>query len=112
MIAAGLQYACALLDNGQVKCWGTGGPLGLGDTNKRGDGPGEMGDALPFVDLGNGRSARVIAAGGASCALLDNDQVKCWGDNYFGELGLGDTNNRGDGPGEMGDALPPVDLGQ
>ena len=28
--------------------------------------------------------------------------VKCWGWNRYGELGLGDTNHRGDGPGEMG----------
>ena len=28
--------------------------------------------------------------------------IKCWGFNYYGQLGLGDTNNRGDGPGEMG----------
>ena len=28
--------------------------------------------------------------------------IKCWGYNNYGQLGLGDTNNRGDGPGEMG----------
>ena len=28
------------------------GILGLGDTNTRGDGDNEMGDLLPFVDLG------------------------------------------------------------
>jgi hypothetical protein len=28
-----------------------------------------------------------------------------------GQLGLGDTDNRGDGPGEMGANLPAVDLG-
>ncbi len=31
--------------------------------------------------------------------------------NDYGQLGLGDINNRGDQPGEMGAALPPVDLG-
>jgi len=36
--------------------------------------------------------------------------VKCWGDNYSGQLGLGYTKNRGDQPGEMGDALLPVSL--
>ena len=38
--------------------------LGYGDTQNRGDGGGEMGDNLPSVDLGSGRSAKFIAAGG------------------------------------------------
>jgi alpha-tubulin suppressor-like RCC1 family protein len=107
-------YACALLDNKSVKCWGSNynGQLGLGDTNSRGDAPGEMGDNLPAVDLGTGRTATAIfCTYSHTCALLDNKSVKCWGDNYNGRLGLGDTNHRGDEPGEMGDNLPAVDLG-
>jgi hypothetical protein len=46
-----------------------------------------------------------------SCAVLQNRQIKCWGNNTYGQLGLGDTNNRGDNPGEMGASLPAVDLG-
>ena len=38
--------------------------------------------------------------------------MKCWGRNNYGELGLGDDDYRGDEPGEMGDNLPFVDLGQ
>ena len=38
-------------------------------------------------------------------------QVKCWGRNDEGELGLGDTKNRGDGAGEMADSLETVELG-
>ncbi len=124
-IAVGGMSSCALLDDGQVKCWGanSAGQLGLGDTANRGDEPGEMGDNLPAVDLGTGRTAKTIAmsgivndmrvpAGGEhACAILDNGQVKCWGDNAVGQLGLGDTANRGDEPGEMGDSLPAVDLG-
>jgi alpha-tubulin suppressor-like RCC1 family protein len=113
-LSAGFLTTCALLDNGRVKCWGNNGSgqLGLGDTNARGDGPGEMGDALPAVDLGTGRTAVAISvADTGPCALLDNGRVKCWGLNISGLLGQGDTENRGDGPGEMGDALPPIDLG-
>ena len=42
---------CALLDNATLKCWGenTTGDSGIGDFNRRGDGPGEMGDNLPAV---------------------------------------------------------------
>src|SRR3569623_305947 len=71
-----------------------------------------MGYALPVVNLGTGRTAISIAARGAhSCALLDNGKVKCWGVNWGGQLGLGDTDTRGDEPGEMGDALLTVDVG-
>ncbi len=113
-ITAGNHHTCALLGNGQVKCWGNNefGQLGLGDTNRRGDGAGEMGDNLPAVSLGSGRTATSIIAGNYhTCALLDNGEVKCWGQNLYGVLGLGNTNNRGDGSGEMGDNLPAVSLG-
>ena len=32
--------------------------------------------------------------------------VKCWGKNDKGQLGIGDTDNRGDAAGEMGASLP------
>jgi len=112
-IAAGNYHTCALLDDKSVKCWGYNdqGQLGLGDSNTRGDASGEMGDNLPTVDLGTGRSATAIAVGSHTCALLDDKSMKCWGTNGNGELGLGDTNSRGDASGEMGDNLPAVDLG-
>jgi len=114
-ISVGNGHTCALLDNATVKCWGFNqfGPLGLGDTNHRGNQPGEMGDNLPIVNLGTGRTATAISAGSGQnvCALLDDATVKCWGNNFNGGLGLGDTNHRGDGPGEMGDNLPVLNLG-
>lgn len=113
-VALGAGHSCALLNTGQVKCWGLNdlGQLGLGDNLARGDQPGEMGDNLPAVNLGAGRTAVDIAAGGShSCAVLDTGRIKCWGNNSWGQLGLGDMNSRGDQAGEMGDALPAVDLG-
>ena len=110
-IAAGVDHTCALLDNGGVKCWGynNNGQLGYGDTQSRGDGADEMGDSLPTVDLGSGRSAKFIAAGGYhACAQLDDGGVKCWGRNDYGQLGYGDTQNRGDGADEMGDNLKAI----
>ena len=103
-----------MLDDRSVKCWGWNynGQLGYGDTIQRGDGAGEMGDALPAVALGTGRTVVSIAAGWYhTCAVLDDRSVKCWGGNYDGELGYGDTIWRGKGAGEMGDALPAVALG-
>lgn len=113
-VSAGSAHVCAILDDGSLKCWGSGadGRLGLGDTTNRGDGPGEMGDSLPAVDLGAGRTVTAVAAGETwTCALLDDASVKCWGRATNGTLGYGDLTFRGDGPGEMGDALAKVDLG-
>lgn len=111
-IAAGLDHTCALLEDGSVKCWGAGARLGQGDFANRGDDPGELGNALPAVDLGTNRRAVALTAGNyTSCALLDNAQIKCWGLGLFGALGRGNSENIGDEPGEMGDALPPIDLG-
>lgn len=113
-VALGGQHSCAILDNNSVKCWGGNdyGQLGLGDREHRGDDPEEMGDNLPTVPLGRGRSAVAISLGmNHSCVVMDNGAIKCWGANTFGQLGLGDAENRGDDPGEMGDNLPEVNAG-
>ena len=110
-ISTGSWHTCALLSSGAVKCWGynSDGQLGLGDTNSRGDEPNEMGVNLLAVDLGLAAGVTVTAISTDSdhtCALLSSGAVKCWGSNSDGQLGLGDTNNRGDEPNEMGAALP------
>lgn len=113
-ISVGSGHTCALLEGGGVKCWGAGwsGALGLGDGANRGDDGNEMGDSLPTIDLGLDRTAVAISAGpGRSCAILDNGQLKCWGNNSSGALGLGDTMSRGNAPDQMGENLPAVDLG-
>ncbi len=111
-VTAGDAHTCALLDDGNVKCWGlnSSGQLGQGNTTTLGDGDGEM-LFLPTVDLGAGRTATAVAAGGShTCALLDNGTVKCWGLNSSGQLGQGNTTTLGDQAGEMA-ALPAVNLG-
>jgi hypothetical protein len=116
-IAVGRYHTCAILDDHGVKCWGFDnfyGQMGLGDNKKHGVTAAEMGDALPKVDLGTGRTAKAIAAARyATCVILDDDTIKCWG--YGGQTGIPSETlaqgMRGDEPGEMGDALPRVDLG-
>jgi alpha-tubulin suppressor-like RCC1 family protein len=74
-----------------------------------------MGDNLPTVDLGTGRTATAISLGSAqsahTCALLDNAAVKCWGQGAYGQLGQGNTTTLGDGANEMGENLTAIDLG-
>ncbi|KAG2445417.1 hypothetical protein HXX76_000039 [Chlamydomonas incerta] len=116
-VSTGGRFTCALAD-GEVKCWGQNdyGQLGLGDSEFRGNQPGQLGQALPRVDLGTGVNVTQLSTGTAfSCALVKDASakpaIKCWGSNSGGQLGQGDTVNRGDEPGSMGDALKPVDLG-
>eukprot|EP00439_Symbiodinium_sp_Y106_P064875 s2808_g10.t1 len=113
-IASSQHIMCALLDDGTVRCWGSGtdGGQGSGDTVQRGSESSKPLLSAPLVDLGTGRTAKQITVGlYFGCALLDNDSVKCWGRNTLGQLGQGDTENRGDEPDELGDKLPPIDLG-
>src|SRR5262249_40681265 len=103
-------FTCALLNTGEVKCWGWSIALPYG-TGSKGDSPNEMGDLLPAVSLGTGLTAKSISAGmHHACALLSNNQIKCWGDNPYGTLGQGDTVPRTI-LARMGAALPVVSLG-
>jgi cysteine-rich repeat protein len=94
-IAAGSFHTCGLLDSGSVRCWGNGsnGQLGYGNTTDIGDNepPASAGD----IDLGG---SAVALAGGAfhTCALLDTGAVRCWGANFAGQLGYGNTTDIGD----------------
>ena len=113
-VSAGQDHTCALLDNDMIKCWGNGfyGQLGQGNSENIGDDMNEMGDDLAAVDLGSGRTAKQVSAGEAhTCALLDNDMIKCWGNGFYGQLGQGNSENIGDDMNEMGDDLAALDLG-
>jgi len=104
-ISVGDQHNCVWFQDGKLKCWGKNdeGQLGLGDRESRGDGPNEMGDQLPFVDLGTGASVELAVAGSlTTCALLSDQRVKCWGYAYTS------THERGRIP--TGDQVPALSL--
>ena len=109
-LSAGLRFTCAILESGQVVCWGHNGSgqLGNGKQGNVGDGPDEMGAALIPVDLGE-QAEQVAAGPHHACALLSTGTVKCWGRASAGALGYGNTENI-DQPVELA-AMKPVDLG-
>ena len=109
-VGAGLYHTCAVLGDGNVRCWGFSGDgqVGYGNTNVIGDN--ETPAAAGPVDLGAGRTATALAVGDYhSCAVLDNGTVRCWGYGNEGQLGLISRLSIGDNesPGSVG----PINVG-
>jgi alpha-tubulin suppressor-like RCC1 family protein len=85
-ISLGYQFACAILDNGLVSCWGGGGDGQMGNGNNAESNP----IPTPTSSLGANRTAVAIASGTThTCVILDNGSVSCWGQNSYGALGRG-----------------------
>ena len=78
------------------------GRLGYGDTSNRGDGGSEMGSYLPNINVGpNVLVVNVESGGYHNTILTDSGEMKSWGFNAYGQLGYGDTSNRGDNGNEI-----------
>jgi alpha-tubulin suppressor-like RCC1 family protein len=78
--AAGGQ-TCALVLGGAVLCWGNNkyGQLGDGTSEIR-----RSPAAIESLDQG---VAKVIAGWNHTCAVMGGGEVKCWGWNFYGQLG-------------------------
>ena len=61
--------------------------------------------------LGNYPVSQISVIEQDTCAILEDSSLKCWGRNHFGITGSGSSGTIGDAANEMGDYLPPVDLG-
>ncbi len=100
----GLFATCAVLDTGQLRCWGQLGSRAYGHTDTI-QSAADAGD----VDLG-GPVAAVDVGSFSTCALRTNGAVYCWGNNSYGQLGLGHTDEIGDD--ELPKTAGPVSLGR
>ena len=121
-VTAGSGHVCIMDHHQSVRCWGdnASGQLGIegtsANTNKD---PVDLGCSVgvgcsPSSDTAF--TAKTISAGSNhTCAILNNDRVKCWGANQVldsstniiggGQLGQNHTNNIGDDSNEMGTSL-------
>ncbi len=82
-VKAGSSHACAVVNDGTVKCWGNNyyGQIGDGITGDEKHTP---------VEVSGLKGVIAIAAGVFhSCALISDGSVKCWGVNWSGQLGDG-----------------------
>ncbi len=100
-ITAGDYHTCAVRDDDKVLCWGFAGARALGyDSQIPNDNVGD--DETPGfrgpVDLGQDGTgqpltAKAISAGGShTCAILNDDTVRCWGSGTYGQLGYANPN--------------------
>jgi alpha-tubulin suppressor-like RCC1 family protein len=74
-VAGGDEFACAILTDGTVWCWGNDmdGALGSGSTQF-------PDDPVPGPVVGLSTRALLLAAGGTSaCTILQNNTLWCWG---------------------------------
>lgn len=89
-ISAGTDYACALTNQGAVKCWGSNfrGALGSGS-----QWPSYQATPVSVSGLGSGVT-KLFSRYTRSCAVLASGVVKCWGSNNAGQLGDGTTTDQ------------------
>jgi alpha-tubulin suppressor-like RCC1 family protein len=87
-VDAGDAHTCAVLSDGTARCWGENDFGRLGDGNSIGN----VNRATPVVVTGLTNAVKVSAGVEATCALLADGGVKCWGRNSS-------SNALGDGTG-------------
>jgi CSLREA domain-containing protein len=91
-VSAGANHTCALLVDSTVECWG--------DNNSGEIGDGTSGNVVstPTKVPGLSGVTQISSGDEFSCALLNNTQAWCWGNNAYGAMGNGTSGNNWLGP--------------
>jgi alpha-tubulin suppressor-like RCC1 family protein len=84
-IAARHFGACARLSGGTVQCWG------YNEFGELGNGTDGQPSSSPVTVVGITDAATIGAGEDHTCAVLTGGAVKCWGNNFSGRLGDGNT---------------------
>ncbi|MEE2789338.1 MAG: hypothetical protein VX589_18515, partial [Myxococcota bacterium] len=99
-VVAGDRHTCVLHDdeNGTILCFGRNefGQLGTGTRSNQGDNESRRLTQGIYVKLQTQTPAIRLAAGrNHTCAVFANGEVRCWGNNSVGQLGIDNTDNIG-----------------
>ncbi len=102
-VSVGDSFSCALASDGSVACWGSNGSgqLGIGNRDSK--------NYPVAVALGGTKIKKLATLKGTvdtMCVIATDDRALCWGENYAGQTGNGDTINNGYGAGSGHVQLP------
>jgi len=86
-LSAGFAFTCAVMNSGQVRCWGSNGvgELGDGTTTNR---------SRPTEVPGLSEVLETVGGYRHTCARLNSGAMRCWGEGSNGQLGNGSLTNR------------------
>ena len=87
-ISTGGSHSCALMTGGRLECWGRNnyGQLGNGTTTAT---------IEPVLVAGLAGGVSAVSAGSRhTCALMQAGGARCWGFNFYGQLGDGTSTTR------------------
>lgn len=99
-IAVGMIGICAVLNNGEARCWGSNAFGSVGDGTNTSPDTCKLGEleqpcvTTPAAVKGLSDAVQISVGGAAACARRRSGKVSCWGLNSSGQLGIGTT----DGP--------------
>ena len=88
IIGTGVTFGCGIKQDNKLWCWGDNnwGNLAIGPSYDTAH------SAVPSTDTSSWKTISV--RGTISCAIRFDDTLWCWGNNYAGQLGVGDLNPR------------------
>ncbi len=90
--ATGFRHSCAIRTNGRLFCWGSPKRADLGQVRR-------FVQATPLLVPGGFTDWASVTAGmWSTCALRANGVLYCWGNNQYGQAGVGSTARKVVGP--------------
>lgn len=87
-LALGNRHGCWIDSSGFIKCWGDNNNGQIGTGAFSGNYP------TPVTVAGLSTVTQVSLGFDYSCAITPGSELRCWGDNFYGQLGDGTTTDR------------------